>query len=31
MMFIFGAMFGACVGLLFCSLCVVAKREENDR
>ena len=26
MMFILGCMFGACVGLLICSLCVAAKR-----
>ena len=31
MMFVLGMIFGACVGLLICSLCVVAKREDNDR
>lgn len=30
MMFIFGAMFGACIGLLICSLCVISGRGTYD-
>lgn len=30
MMFILGCMFGACVGLLICSLCVVSGRGTRD-
>lgn len=29
MMFVLGCMFGACVGLLICSLCVVSGRERR--
>lgn len=32
MMFILGCMFGACIGLLICSLCVISGRGTyNDR
>lgn len=30
MMFILGCMFGACIGLLICSLCVISVRGTYD-
>ena len=30
MMFVLGMIFGACIGLLICSLCVISGRSKHD-